>query len=683
MIMNLEDTSTKTYEDPNLVQSDQLDRPYLTIGHTAYVRSVVFSADGLMLISAGDDKRIIIWELKTGREMRRMIGHQGPVLFIALSPDGGTLASASSDTSIKLWDVASGNEIYCLKEHSAAVRSLVFSHAGQGLISFSDDNTAKLWKVTTGQFKTNIESVYYDKGSVTFSASNNFTAFQDQDGTIQLQDKLRRIEMKLEEENSEFASLVIFSPDESILATLGMDRFIRIWDVTSGRKITSYQKCFSFITAIFSPDGKTLIISDFENNLRFLDPFTGQEVRHLIKDCGWIVGFSPDTQRLVTLRGTDILFWDAQSGQQTLRLKGHSVDLSFVAVSPDGRTVGLVEDSTTLTVWDLARGYRIHHFKWHESLDLSGSFILSFTLFPKVLVLVGNVDDRCVKIIDVATVQEVCTINNCESDDALVFAIFSPSGQQVLVSGDDQYTLKLCDTHTGCEIRCFNGHPDTFCKAIFSPDGRIMASYSQDEIIKLWDVATGKEIRRLKGHKVSIISIVFSPDGTILASASEDETVKLWQVSTGLETDSFNTYCRWTKNLSFFPDGQRLAWIGDGGKLVFKDVVTGKKIYNPVQDEYYVDSFNLLPDGQTLALATNEGSLHLWDLVSQQEIVRMISLSDGEWMAITPSGFFNASPVAAKRNIKVYGGDGKFASMSADIRQAFYRPNLLADRFGQ
>jgi hypothetical protein len=89
-----------------------------------------------------------------------------------------------------------------------------------------------------------------------------------------------------------------------------------------------------------------------------------------------------------------------------------------------------------------------------------------------------------------------------------------------------------------------------------------------------------------------------------------------------------------------------------------------------------------LPDGQTLALATNEGSLHLWDLVSQQEIVRMLSLIDGEWMTITPSGFFNASPVAAKRNIKVYGGDGKFASMRADIRQAFYRPNLLADRFG-
>ncbi|NEQ29332.1 MAG: hypothetical protein F6K28_62500, partial [Microcoleus sp. SIO2G3] len=79
---------------------------------------------------------------------------------------------------------------------------------------------------------------------------------------------------------------------------------------------------------------------------------------------------------------------------------------------------------------------------------------------------------------------------------------------------------------------------------VFSPDGKMIASASDDNTVKLWNVS-GQELTALKGHRGSVNSVVFSPDGKMIASASDDNTVKLWNMDLD---DLLVRGCNWVRD---------------------------------------------------------------------------------------------------------------------------------------
>ena len=116
-------------------------------GHEAAVKTAVFAGPG-RAASAGDDFAIEVWDLATGRSLRRLTGHKGQIKDLAVSPDGTEIASASWDGSVGLWDLGTGAHTRWLKGHEGAVNDVIY--AGDRLITASADGTIRIWDRATG-----------------------------------------------------------------------------------------------------------------------------------------------------------------------------------------------------------------------------------------------------------------------------------------------------------------------------------------------------------------------------------------------------------------------------------------------------------------------------------------------------------------------------------------------------
>jgi small GTP-binding protein len=176
----------------------------------------------------------------------------------------------------------------------------------------------------------------------------------------------------------------------------------------------------------------------------------------------------------------------------------------------------------------------------------------------------------------------------------------------------------------GFKLRCvLRGHTNKIGRIAWSPDGRRIASPSDDMTIRIWDAETKRLIRRLEGSKRAVISVSWSPDGRWLASGSLDNTVRLWDAESGNVLRTLKGHEGFVYNVSWAPDGGRIASGSGDNRVRLWDAKTGKLLRVLKGNANGIISVAWSPDGRLIASGAGVDAVGLWD-GERGELLRML-----------------------------------------------------------
>ena len=290
-------------------------------GHDRIVWSVAISADWKTAVSGGKDCTLRVWDLVEHRQLSLLSSgwtNWGGVSWVALSPDGNTaVASLSGGLPLEVWDVPRQK---LLKQMTNYTGMPAFSHKGDLLLLLHGNNACRqleLWDATASR-RLNVLGEHESALRSAFSSDDTRLATSGLDKTIKVWDVQRgKLLTSLPGHTTE-VYCIAFSPDGKTLASGGGDRMVKLWDMRSldAKPIASFtaNNFFAVMTVAFSPDGKTLAIAGFDDQIRLWNVATQREVM-VLKELGIgsaSVLFSPDGQFLTAgCRDGSVRFWRA------------------------------------------------------------------------------------------------------------------------------------------------------------------------------------------------------------------------------------------------------------------------------------------------------------------------------------------------------------------------------------
>ncbi|MEM1168955.1 MAG: S-layer homology domain-containing protein [Cyanobacteria bacterium P01_H01_bin.35] len=259
-------------------------------------------------------------------------------------------------------------------------------------------------------------------------------------------------------------------------------------------------------------------------------------------------------QILASSRGKDIQLWNLESSKLLETLSSHSANVRSVAISPDGKTLASGSGDGTVKLWDIPTGEMLTSFLHSGVVTAVG-----FTADGRAVV--GCSADSGMKLWDIYTGRLLHRMNGTQP------IAFGADGIRMVSSGGPRY-IRLWNFAEGQLLKNLsipstnNNQPiETIA---FSQDGQTIAHAMRGENkILVWDVETWQVRHSLEKHSQAIKAIAISPDGKILASSSEDGKINLWDIDSGKLLRSIKGYGA----IVFSPDSQQLVSVAEDNMI--------------------------------------------------------------------------------------------------------------------
>jgi len=570
----------------------------------------------------------VIYDAKTWQQVKSL-GESNDVL-LEWSPDGRLLAMLLQYTdeaqAIHLYDSETLEPVKVLGTGD----SFTWSPNGEIL---AIDGPSKIYFYDTHSWEqmASIDTVKWP-GEYRFSPDGKTIATVDSQQKIRLWDVATgKLISTFENVDQEVVGWVhVFdynSTGESLLlmSTKGGSNFYAyVWDIPTSKVVYSYQSFLEYreaVDAAFSPDGQQAALLIYDT-ITIVNTNSGQVLKTIILTNEYIestvkIAYSPDGKKLLTTGG----IFDIESGAQ-LNEQG----FPEFQLSPDGRILAgalrethrdgvfLNTQKTGILLWDVQKGQKISSVPglYEQYHDVSFS--------PDEKQIASFDEYKNVQIHDVSTGAMLQQFHFGSDISSIAFGPKTDaSSGYILAVGEDTGRIQVWDMGNHQVINTFFGAEEMNPVAI-SPNGQFLAYHFRDDsVIQIADIFSGKILRNSIHADNFIQALGFSPDGqTLVGSSNYIGNLFFWDVRTGqlLKTVSANGY-----DFSFFPHTNQPAWAA-GNSLQLWDETVNQLVFNFVKEKPDYDESYLRvvfsSDGRLLAAGTTNALIDIWDVEKGQ-----------------------------------------------------------------
>jgi WD40 repeat protein len=642
------------------------------------VRHLVFSPDGQALAVASHGT-VRVWDRQARRFITGEMAHPAPIESVVFHPRGRCLATGCQDGFARVFPIAADatRPLFAPVAHDRWGRESggrnpvppVFLEGGKELLTASKGQLL-WWDAETGRRSRSAPITTGSVGVITPRADGQYLAVGSGslEGIAQLfEARAGRPVVRSLMRHRNVISSAVFRPDGNSLLTGATDRMARLWEVPTGKPVSSpISHCDAISATAFSPDGATFATGQEGGQIRVYEAPRGNPGSHRVPLAGRgsFARFSPDGKYLLasgltnascSLLGTRVV--DVPSGKpagEPLEPGGIILDARF---APDGSQVAMASgrkgspSRVTLCDWRTGKSKALPLPSEPRGLDYSpdGQRLAVLCAGGQVVVVDprrarptaqwparralpgsnhsmnnGSVrfgpDGRTVwvwgvlpefRVFDPQTGQ----LRYMLQPGGMSFGLdFSPDGRYVVTTGAiTANPVRVWDYATGKPVTDPIGHPDWVHGAAFHPDGRHLVTACRDGMARVWDWRQGQLVSPCLGHRDEVSTAAFTPDGRWVVTTSYDETARVWDWRTGLPV---------TPPLPLTGKGLNLAVAAGGQYVAVGGFVTALEVIN--LDDLYEDG------------PLDVDALCLWaELVSGQRIRAgggAINLTRAEWL---------------------------------------------------
>lgn len=524
--------------------------------------------------------------------------------------------------------------------HRGGVRTAAFSPLGDTVASFgSRSGNVKLWDPQSGALLVTLHGHLQGPTDLTFSPDGSLLATAGMDRKVKLWDVAAR-SLRLEvSSESEIVDLA-WSPDGESLAGAGQVP-ATIWDVQSGQPLKQLGEQFVVIErpsyrplVAWRPDGERLATAGTASTVviwRWREE--SRETVISIDDVRALstLLFSPDGEHLITAGEYGATVWNSKTGER-LRAFGNR-PFSSLAYSPDGTklvssTITLRDDELDrLTVWDARSGEELLSLEDPEVGRLTASQgppgQLTVALGAEPVNGVATWDARSGELLLAFEDPEV----------GLISASFGPLGQLILADGPRD-AISLWDAESGKLVRVlgyeepitavnwidlsFEGLLLTARGAPFGPRGEINPGRP---VLEIWDVERKELLCAWNGRPYGVTTAVFDPGGRRVVTAGWDHVFEVWEYSSCPPRSLESVEARQDPSTEYWPQA---AYSSDGRRIAAtrdSDVVLFDGTNFETQGSLPVAGVRSLafsPDASRLATVDHSGKLLVWSMAAPE-----------------------------------------------------------------